>query len=123
MKLRYTPEAIADLRELQRYIKNTLHNPSAALRISKAILAACSSLKEFPKMGVSIESKTGFQTDLRMLVCEKWVAVYRIEAAQEVISIARVLDGRQDYMRLLFREAREEGDPQIESPTHQGRCS
>lgn len=114
MKLRYTPEAIADLRELQHYIKNTLHNPSAALRISKAILAACSSLKEFPKMGVSIERKTGFQTDLRMLVCEKWVAVYRIEAAQEVISIARVLDGRQDYMRLLFRGAREEGDPQIE---------
>ena len=108
MKLRYTPEAISDLREIQRYIKSTLHNPTAALRISKAILATCSSLEEFPKMGVSIVSKTGFETDLRMLVCEKWVVVYRIEAAQGVISIARVLDGRQDYMRLLLHEAREE---------------
>ena len=59
MKLRYTPEAVSDLQEIKRYIKNTLHNPTAALRISKAILAACSSLKSFPKMGMSIKSKTG----------------------------------------------------------------
>lgn len=104
MKLRYTPEAVADLREIQHYIKNTLHNPTAALRISKAILAACSSLKEFPKMGTSIESKTGIETDLRMLVCEKWVVAYRIEAEQGVISVARVLDGRQDYMRFLLHD-------------------
>lgn len=108
MKLRYTPEAISDLREIQRYIKNNLHNPTAALRISKLILAACSSLKEFPNMGVSIESKTGFETDLRMLVCEKWVVVYRIEAGQGVISVARVLDARQDYMRILFHEVSDE---------------
>lgn len=104
MKQRYTPDAISDLRAIQRYVKNNLHNPTAALRISKEILAACSSLKEFPKMGVSIESKTGVETDLRMLVCEKWVVVYRIEDAQGIISVARVLDGRQDYMRILFHE-------------------
>lgn len=104
MKLRYTPEAISDLQEIKRYIKNTLHNPTAALRISKAILAACSSLKSFPKMGMSIESKTGFETDLRMLTCENWVAVYRIEDESGMISIARIIDARQDYMRILFGE-------------------
>lgn len=104
MKLRYTPEAISDLQEIKRYIKNTLHNPTAALRISKAILAACSSLKSFPKMGMSIESKTGFETDLRMLTCENWVAVYRIEDESGMISVARIMDARQDYMRILFGE-------------------
>lgn len=104
MKLRYTPEAISDLQEIKRYIKNTLHNPTAALRISKAILAACSSLKSFPKMGMSIESKTGFETYLRMLTCENWVAVYRIEDESGMISVARIMDARQDYMRILFGE-------------------
>lgn len=108
MKLRYTPEAISDIQEIKRYIQNTLHNPTAALRISAAILAACSSLKAFPRLGVSIESKTGFETDLRMLICEKWVVVYRIEAAEGTISVARVLDGWQGYMRILFREAGDE---------------
>lgn len=104
MKLRYTPEAISDLQEIKRYIKNTLHNPTAALRISKAISAACSSLKSFPKMGMSIESKTGFETDLRMLTCENWAAVYRIEDESSMISVARIMDARQDYMRILFSE-------------------
>ena len=104
MKLRYTPEAVSDLQEIKRYIKNTLHNPTAALRISKAILAACSSLKSFPKMGMSIKSKTGFETDLRMLICESWVAVYRIEDESGMISVARIMDARQDYMRILFGE-------------------
>lgn len=104
MKLRYTPEAISDLQEIKCYIKNTLHNPTAALRMSKAILAACSSLKLFPKMGMSIESKAGFETDLRMLTCENWVAVYRIKDESGMISVARIMDARQDYMRILFGE-------------------
>lgn len=102
MKLRYTPEAISDIQEIKRYIEHTLHNPTAAARISKVILDACSALKAFPKMGVSAEGKTGFETDLRMLSCENWIAVYRIEPDSDVVSIARIIDGRQDYMRILF---------------------
>ena len=104
MKLNYTPEAISDIQEIRRYIKDTLHNPTAAKRISKAILSACSSLKSFPEMGISIENKTGFETDLRMLICENWIAVYRIENESGVISVARILDARQDYIRILFGE-------------------
>ena len=102
MRLNYTPEAISDIQEIRRYIGHTLRNPTAAARISKAILDACSSLKAFPKMGVSIEGRIGFKTDLRMLACENWIAVYRIEPDSDVVSIARIIDGRQDYMRILF---------------------
>ena len=102
MRLNYTPEAIADIKAIKRYIGHTLRNPTAAARISKAILDTCSSLKSFPKMGVSIEGKTGFETDLRMLPCENWIAVYRVEPDSDMVSIARIIDGRQDYMRILF---------------------
>ena len=104
MKLEYTPEAISDLREIRRYIKRDLHNPKAAMRVSKAILDACSSLKAFPEMGMSVEAKTGFETDLRILFCESWAAVYCVDADSDAVSVARIIDARQDYVRVLFGE-------------------
>ena len=102
MKLRYTPQAIADLRELQTYITDMLHNPAAAQRISKAILDACGSLKRFPELGISIREKTGFETDLRMLVCNNQIALYHIDSDGDTISIARIINARQDFIRILF---------------------
>ena len=118
MKLNYTPEAISDIREIKRYIGHTLRNPTATEHISKAILDACSSLKTFPKMGVSIEGRTGFETDLRMLVCENWIAIYRIESDSDVVSIARIIDGRQDYMRILFGDMGFENKSQDTADEH-----
>ena len=124
MTLNYTPEAISDIQEIRRYIKHTLRNPTAAARISKAILDACSSLKAFPKMGVSVEGKTGVETDLRMLPCENWIAIYRIEPDSDVVSVARIIYGRQDYMRILFGDmdfepATDESTPKDAAEDHQ----
>ncbi len=106
MKLKYTPEAISDLQEIKHYIKTTLHNPAAANRISKGILDACAALKTFPEMGVSLEAKTGLETNLRMLVYENQLAVYRVDA--DTVSVARIINGRQDYIRILFGDMTEE---------------
>ena len=102
MKLRYTPEAIADLQEVKQYIKDTLRNSKAADRIAKIILDGCAQLKMFPQSGASIKALTGQETDLRMLVCENYIALYRIDT--DVISVARIISAKQDYMRVLFRE-------------------
>ena len=102
MKIKYTPAAIADLQELQNYIAKTLHNPKAAKRISKHIMDHCSLLKSHPYLGMSLSAKTGEECDLRYLVCEKHLAIYRVEG--DLILIARILDGRTDYMRVLFSE-------------------
>lgn len=101
MKLRYTPEAIVDLQNIKQYIKANLHNQTAALRISKMILDHCSSLKSFPESGVSLSALTGHETDLRMLVCENYIALYRIDT--DAVSIARIIHAKQDYMRILLR--------------------
>lgn len=42
MKLRYTPEARADVREMLEYIRETLKNPLAANRIAARLLESCS---------------------------------------------------------------------------------
>lgn len=102
MKLRYTPSAIADLQEIQSYISNTLHNPIAANRIMQSILENCGYLKDHPALGMSLSEKTGESTDLRYLLCGRYLALYRIEDG--FISVARILDGRTDYMRILFAQ-------------------
>lgn len=102
MTIRYTPEAIQDLQELRRYISKTLGNPKAANRISRNILDSCGKLKHHPQLGMAPEAKIGTPTNLRYLIFEKYIAFYRIEG--DIISIARILDGRQDYLGLLFRD-------------------
>ena len=102
MKIKYTPAAMEDLQEMKTYIAKTLHNPKAANRITKSILDSCANLKNHPQLGMSLAAKTGQDTDLRYLVCEQHLALYRVEG--ELILIARILDGRTDYMRVLFRD-------------------
>ena len=100
MKLKYTPEAIRDLQSISNYISEVLFNPAAASRIKKRILKACVSLKQQPMMGGPVKAKTGYETDLRFLVCEKHLIFYRPE--EEEISVSRIIDGRMDYISILF---------------------
>lgn len=101
MKIKYTPAAIADLQEMKDYISKTLHNPKAANRITKSIMDHCANLKAHPQLGISLAAKTEEDTDLRYLVCERHLAMYRVEG--DLILIARILDGRTDYMKVLFK--------------------
>lgn len=100
MKLEYAPEAIHDIQETKRYIATVLKNRTAAIRITKMIFSSCAQLKERPQLGMSVEVKTGIPSDLRYLICESWLAFYRIR--DDRIQIVRVLDGRSDYVRILF---------------------
>ena len=101
MILRYTPRARTDLREVQEYISTTLKNPAAADRIVAKILESCSLLKGQPYMGAALAEKVGREPDLRYLISGKYIVFYRV--GQESISIIRILDGRINYMRVLFQ--------------------
>ena len=57
-------------------------------------------LGRYPEQGPSIEALTGFQTELRMLLCGKHIALYKIE--NEEVFVARIIDARQDYLRVLL---------------------
>ena len=100
MTLKCTPEAIRDLWEIKGYIGKVLHNKQAAERITKNILDLCGLLKEHPYLGMSLSGKLDYETDLRYLLCENHIAIYRV--AEDWIMVARILDGRTDYLRILF---------------------
>ena len=99
-KLRLTPKAIRDLAEIKRYISEELGNPTAALRVVSRITQELRILQAHAEAGPSVEALTGYQTELRMLVCGQYIALYRVE--EQIISVARIINARQDYMRVLF---------------------
>ena len=99
-KVYLSPEAARDLSRIKQYISIELKNQSAANRIVGNILKDLRALARYPEQGPSVEAITGFQTELRMLLCGKHIALYRIE--EKTVFIARILDARQDYLRVLF---------------------
>ncbi len=99
-KVRLTPEAVRDLSEIRRYISVELGNPSAAQRIVGSITENLRLLERHTLADPSVEAPTGHPTDLRILVCGKYIAIYRAEGS--VISAARIVNARQDYIRVLF---------------------
>ena len=99
-KVFIAPEAARDFSKIKQYISTELKNRSAANRIVGNIMKDLRELGRYPEQEPSIEALTGFQTDLRMLLCGKHIALYRVE--KEAVFVARVLDARQDYLRVIF---------------------
>ena len=104
-KLRITPAAASDLAEIKAYISLELHNPQAAQRIVKSITHNLRHLQQNPHLGFSVSAKTARETDLRALLSGNYFLFYRVEI--EAVQVARILDGRQDYLRVLFGAAEE----------------
>ena len=52
-------------------------------------------------MGIPLSGKFDVDSDLRFLIVSKQLVFYRIED-ETLVSVVRVLDGRQDYMSILF---------------------
>lgn len=104
-KLRITPAAASDLAEIKAYISLELHNPQAAQRIVKSITHDLRHLQQNPHLGFSVSAKTAGETDLRALLSGNYFLFYRVEI--EAVQVARILDGRQDYLRVLFGAAEE----------------
>jgi len=98
MNLRYTPQAILDLEEIEAYIRDVLYNPDAAIRIITSIAQDASRLKENPYLGFDLSAKTGQDVKGRGLVSGKYLIIYDVDAC---VSILRILDTRVDYLRMI----------------------
>lgn len=95
-----TPDVIEELEEIKDYISHVLKNPLSADRIVNGILDEIERLSESPELGVNFVSKIGFSTNLRYLVVEKYIVVYRNE--EESVRVLHVFYGKRNYLKILF---------------------
>lgn len=86
MKLKVSHEAIADIAEIKKY----------------------KLLKTSPYIGTSLNAVSAIESDYRYLVCGRYIIFYRI--LEDFAEVSRVIDGRRDYMRVLFGVNADEPD-------------
>ena len=101
MKVRFKKTAIEDIQASADYIAGTLRNPAAARRLTEALFAAAMQLEDTPFLGPRLDGRYPAETDLRYLVEAGHLIFYRI-VGKEYIEVTRVLNGRQDYLSILF---------------------
>ena len=99
-RLVVSPEALRDLENIRVYIACELKNRSSAERIVRSIIKDLRILERYAEAGPSVEALTGYPTDLRILVCGKYIALYK--ADNDTVYVSRILNAKQDYLRVLF---------------------
>lgn len=101
MRIEYKRAALLDLQQTQDYIANTLKNRLAAQKLVSSVLHDISLLEDNPRMGTALNSRFDVDSGLRFIAIAKQLVFYQI-VDDTLISIVRILDGRQDYISILF---------------------
>ena len=91
MRVSYKRAAVKDMEATRDYIAGQLKNPKAI-----------SLLADNPYMGAALAEKFEIATDVRYFVVSKQLIFYRVDGENDTVEILRVLDGRTDYLSVLF---------------------
>ena len=92
---------VDDIQATERYISEALCNGTAAIKLTSSVFDAIILLEGNSCMGTELRRRFGVKTDLRFLVVAKQLVFYRV-VEDDHIKTARMLDGWQDYLALLF---------------------
>ena len=101
MRIEYKRTALLDLQQTRDYIANTLKNKPAAQKLVSSVLHDISLLAHSPRMGTALNSRFDVDSDLRFIVVSKQLVFYQI-VDEDLIFIVQILDGRLDYLSILF---------------------
>jgi toxin ParE1/3/4 len=98
-KIRFTPQAVADLDEIKRYISFDLLNPQAATALLTLIFEKIRTLSALPQTGARLRTDLPSLKIYRFIPCKNYLVFYRTE--EKAVSIIRILYARRDYLGLL----------------------
>ena len=101
-KIVYSPKARNDLDEIWTYISEKLLNPSAAEATVNGILDTIDMLQAQAEIGKPLYFLSDLFSGYRFLVYKNYLAFYR--TSEDTVYIDRIIYGKRDYMRLLFRD-------------------
>lgn len=101
-EIHYSPTALNDLDEIWTYISENLCNPIAAQNTIDGIFSAVDMLSDQPEMGTPLYFLSGLNSGYRYVIHGNYMAFYRTNRTN--VYIDRVLYGKSDYMRVLFKD-------------------
>ncbi|MCF7983970.1 MAG: type II toxin-antitoxin system RelE/ParE family toxin [Thiohalocapsa sp.] len=91
MNVRYSPEAVGDLRRLREFIE--VKNPRAAQEAAATILKGIAQLKQFPLLGTKVERAPNPEA-VRDLVLGNYLARYLVHETE--VYVLRIWHHREN---------------------------
>lgn len=102
--IEYLPTAYNDLIEISEYIAKTLKNPEAAIRLAnkfdKAVKRLINQPYNNPLYFPSIPVRP-LAGEYRKQIVDNYIMFYQVDENREIITIARVIYKRRDYMNSM----------------------
>ena len=106
--VRFTPQAVADLEEIKRYISDDLFKPQAAADLVALAFDKIRTLVSMPQTGARLRTDIPMLKGYRFIQCKNHLVFYRIE--EKSISVIRILYARRDYLGLLEPDKKVDDD-------------
>lgn len=100
-KIEYLPIAQHDLIEIVQYISHTLQNPSAADRLATELIQSIENISLFPYAHSSYIPVRPLKHEYRKLLVKNYLVFYWINENDKIITIARVIYSRRNYIHAL----------------------
>ena len=97
--VRFSPQVIADLKEIKRYISEDLFNPQAATDLVALVFEKLGTLASMPQTGARLRTDIPVLKGYRFIQCKNYLVFYRMEGKE--IVVIRILYARRDYLGLL----------------------
>ena len=98
-RIRFTPQSVADLDEIKRYLTFDLSNAQAATDLLTLIFEKLRTLEALPQTGARLRTDIPSLKTYRFIPCKHYLVFYRTE--EKFVSIIRLLYARRDYLGLL----------------------
>ena len=99
--LEYLPIARSDMVEIVEYISKELFNPSAAEKLANEMIQTAQRLTEFPYISPIYHTIKPLKYEYRKLIVKNYILLYYVEENAKKVVVARVVNARRDYERLL----------------------
>lgn len=94
-----TPDAVADLESIYRYIAESSGFPETALRYIQRLRESCEALSLTPQRGYK---RDDIRKNLRVLALDKrTVVAFEIEESQRKVMVLGIFHGGRDYETLM----------------------
>ena len=106
LKIRFTPQAVADLDGIKRYISDELFNPQAAADLLALIFEKIRTLVALPQTGARLRTDIPILKTYRFIPCKNYIVFYRTE--EKFVSIIRILYARRDYLGVLESDTKDD---------------
>lgn len=95
-----TTKADEQIRDIVFY-RAELTGINAALALLDKLETGIKSLEQFPESGSTPRYSALRARGFRVLIVEKYLAFYKVDHSQSLVTIYAVVDGRRDYLNLI----------------------